>query len=568
MDHAGQSATRRGLLRIRQWPVWSMPMLLVALWSLVTGGYLTWIGVRAFDFHFRLTDIGLFCALLACGAFSVEMARRASEPAGVVKDVYAVWELPMVFLLPGIYALIVPAIRLTLTQCRVKRAPVYRRVYSAAAIGISYGCARLVYTSVLPHGGDPRAYLLSHPAMWLLAAGSGALAQWVINQALILTAYKLDNPSATIREELLGKESLHNDATELCAALLVAVGMTVSFLTLIVALPLATLLQRSFRHAHLLNEARADSKTGLLNAATWEREADAEVARAVRTSSPLAVALLDLDKFKRINDNHGHLIGDEVLRQIAGAISSVLREYDLAGRFGGEEFVMLLPQTRATDAFKIADRVREHIACLPICTSNGERVPVTVSIGVAALDAGSSRELTELLATADAALYRAKASGRDQVQMISTSRGLSAVRSIDSDDLADGAHQMWRPSTSSRGDAPVAPALAPAPPSHRHLRGISGRKPKAANGHRLDVRPSVHSAAMFDGKPKAGGYRPGAQASRLPAPAASGLGGSRLPVPPSPLAPPSPPGLLNEGKEFQLPAEGTASTATTSAFAV
>jgi Diguanylate cyclase, GGDEF domain len=110
-------------------------------------------------------------------------------------------------------------------------------------------------------------------------------------------------------------------------------------------------------------------------------------------------------------------------------MTGLLREYDLAGRFGGEEFVMLLPQTRAPDAFKIADRVRAHIARLPVTTTGGERVPVTVSIGVAALDAGSSRELTELLAAADAALYRAKASGRNQVQMISTSRGLSAVRS-------------------------------------------------------------------------------------------------------------------------------------------
>jgi Diguanylate cyclase, GGDEF domain len=118
-----------------------------------------------------------------------------------------------------------------------------------------------------------------------------------------------------------------------------------------------------------------------------------------------------------------------VLRHVADTMTGLLRDYDLAGRFGGEEYVMLLPQTRAPDAFKIADRVRAHIARLPISTAGGEPVPVTVSIGVAALDAGSSRELTELLAAADAALYRAKASGRNQVQMISTSRGLSAVRS-------------------------------------------------------------------------------------------------------------------------------------------
>ena len=120
----------------------------------------------------------------------------------------------------------------------------------------------------------------------------------------------------------------------------------------------------------------------------------------------------------------------------------MLREYDLAGRFGGEEFVMLLPQTRAPDAFRIAERVRAHIARLPISAPGGERISVTVSIGVAALDAGSSRELTELLAAADAALYRAKASGRDQVQMISTSRGLSAVRPADDRDADAGG--LWR----------------------------------------------------------------------------------------------------------------------------
>ena len=440
MDHARRAVFRHGMPRVREWAVWTLSRPLLALWSVVTCGYLAWVIVGAFSYHFRLSDVALFAALLACGAFSVEMARRgrASEPAGVVKDVYAVWELPVVFLLPCPYALIVPAIRLALTQWRVRRAPVYKRVYTVAAIGIAYGCARHVYVGVLPAHVDPRAYLWSNTAMWLVAAALGAVTQWVVNQGLILAAFRLENPAASLRDELFSREMLHNDATELCAALLVAVGMTISDITLIIALPLATLLQRSFRHAQLLNEARADAKTGLLNAATWEREASAEVIRAVRTSTPLAVALLDLDRFKQINDTHGHLLGDDVLRAIADTMTGVLREYDLAGRFGGEEFVMLLPQTRATDAFRIAERVRAHIAQLPIATPAGERVQVTASIGVAALDAGSSRELTDLLAAADAALYRAKASGRDQVQMISTSRGLSAVRPSDDPDADAG----------------------------------------------------------------------------------------------------------------------------------
>ena len=111
-------------------------------------------------------------------------------------------------------------------------------------------------------------------------------------------------------------------------------------------------------HAQLVKDSRVDSKTGLLNSATWERESAAEVARAVRTKTPLAVAMLDIDRFKAINDTYGHLLGDQVIKEIAHALNTLLREYDLAGRFGGEEFSLLLPQTRAVDAFRIAERVR------------------------------------------------------------------------------------------------------------------------------------------------------------------------------------------------------------------
>jgi diguanylate cyclase (GGDEF)-like protein len=192
------------------------------------------------------------------------------------------------------------------------------------------------------------------------------------------------------------------------------------------AFPFVSLLQRSFRHAQLLKDSRADSKTGLLNAATWEREATVEIARAVRTRSPLALALLDIDRFKAVNDTHGHLVGDEVIKEIASTLTGLLRNYDVAGRFGGEEFALLLPQTRAADAFGIAERVRSSVAGLSIITPGGDRLRVTVSVGVAALDAGSRREYTELMAAADAALYRAKAGGRDQVQMIGTSKSFGA----------------------------------------------------------------------------------------------------------------------------------------------
>ncbi len=465
MDQARSTVLRHGSPRVSRESFWSLGGRLRAFIIAVVCADLAWIAVSGSMFRYTARDLGLFLALLACDIATVELTRRASEPTGVVKDVYAVWELPVVILLPPLYALVIPAIRLALTQWRVRRAPLYRRVFTAAAIGLAYGSASLVFRGIIPAGIHPRAYLWGDAAMWLLAAGACGLTQWLVNQALVLTAIRLADPATRIKSAVLGVESLHNDATELCAAVLVALGMTISCLTLIVALPLATLLQRSFRHTQLLNEARADAKTGLLNAATWEREAAAEVARAVRTGAPLAVALLDLDRFKQINDTHGHLLGDEVLRQIAGTMTQILRDYDLAGRFGGEEFVMLLPHTRAVDALRIAERVRAHISQLPIYaggTAGAERVPVTVSIGVAALDAGSRRELTELLAAADAALYRAKASGRDQVQMISTSRGLSAVRPPADSGLSPDAMLLWGGALLPPPDLSAAPIPATA----------------------------------------------------------------------------------------------------------
>ncbi len=409
MDRAALVGSRRGLadawralaglrsaLSVRNWHVWRLSPLLRVLVLAVTCADLAWMAVAASGFTLRAHDLVLVAALLGCGAATVELTRRASEPSGIVKDVYAVWELPVVILLPVLYALVVPAIRLSLTQWRVRQAPPHRRAFTAAAIGLAYGCASQRIPRDHP-GGRPRARLpVEPPALWLAAAACCALTQWAVNQVLVLPAVKASAPATTVRDALLGRESLHNDATELCAAILVALGVQVSLLTLVVAFPLGTLLQRSYRHAQLLSDARADAKTGLLNAAAWEAEAAAEVVRAVRTATPLAVALLDLDRFKLINDTHGHLAGDEVLKRIAATMTEVLRDYDLAGRFGGEEFVMLLPQTRAVDALRIAERVRAHIAQLPIYidgATGAERVPVTVSIGVAALDAGSRREL-------------------------------------------------------------------------------------------------------------------------------------------------------------------------------
>jgi diguanylate cyclase (GGDEF)-like protein len=256
------------------------------------------------------------------------------------------------------------------------------------------------------------------------------LTTWLVNQSLVLTAIKGSNPAVNLREEQFAREPIYNDLTEFCVAVLVTFCLAYSIVAVVFAFPFVSLLQRSLRHSRLLRDSQVDSKTGLLNAATWERRASAEVTRAVRTRTPLAVAMMDIDHFKLINDTYGHLAGDQIIKEIARTLSTLLRDYDVAGRFGGEEFSLLLPHTRAVDALRIAERVRASIAGLRVAAPGAaasERVHATVSIGVAALDSGSERKLPDLVAAADAALYRAKAGGRDQVQMISTTRGLSAV---------------------------------------------------------------------------------------------------------------------------------------------
>jgi diguanylate cyclase (GGDEF)-like protein len=433
VDATFRPAGRKRALDFRAWPICELPcslrIFIVAV--VLADGAAIAVGVAALPF--RAHNLIAFCVLLACNAATVELTRRSGEPEGVFKDVHTIWELPVIVLLPFVYALVMPIARLALAQCRVRRAPVYRRIFSAAAIGIAYGSASLAFRGitrlVLGSSQGPE----HHVSAWIGAVTACFVIQWAVNQILILTAIKMAEPQTSVRQTVFGGESLHNDVTELCVAVLATLAIALSLLAVVVALPLVTLLQRSFRHAQLLKDARADSKTGLLNAATWERESTAEVARAVRTRSPLAVALLDIDRFKGINDTYGHLVGDQVIKEIARSLTSALRDYDLAGRFGGEEFSLLLPQTRAVDALRIAERVRATIAGLCVIapgTSGGERVQVTVSIGVAALDSGSRREFPDLMAAADAALYRAKAGGRDQVQMISTTRGLSAVSSI------------------------------------------------------------------------------------------------------------------------------------------
>jgi diguanylate cyclase (GGDEF)-like protein len=153
-----------------------------------------------------------------------------------------------------------------------------------------------------------------------------------------------------------------------------------------------------------------DPLTGMLNRAALEAKIVAVTHEANLTGQPVALAVADLDHFKVINDTHGHVVGDAVLATVASRIRSSLRAFDSAYRVGGEEFVVLLPGVDAAAAAAVAERIRAVVCELPI-----EEVPVTISLGVAASEPGRSFDYQAVFEAADAALYRAKADGRNRV---------------------------------------------------------------------------------------------------------------------------------------------------------
>jgi diguanylate cyclase (GGDEF)-like protein len=408
---------RRLLAGVRGWALWELPRWLAWFVITVMAVDAAAIGVAADSARLRAGQAGLFALLLGLSVATVELTRRAGEPAGVIKDVHGAWELTIAVFLPPVCALLAPIPRLAITQWRTRRTLAYRRMFTAAATGLSYGSASIAY-----HAMASRAVWLSPGPgtsrwlAWIAVVAVCGLVQQAINLTLVVTAVKGSDPGASVRELAFARESLFNDGAELVTTVVTAVLTAVGALLAVLALPLMILLHRSHRHAQLVAAARVDAKTGLLNAVAWQREAMVELARASRTRTPAAVAMVDIDHFKAINDRHGHLTGDAVLAALAAAMRSLLRDYDLIGRFGGEEFSLLLPHTTAAEATQAAQRLRSRIARLtiPAVTPDSEPVRVTVSIGVATVQS-SRRDLDELLAAADAALYRAKAAGRNQV---------------------------------------------------------------------------------------------------------------------------------------------------------
>src|SRR5438132_9500043 len=282
------------------------------------------------------------------------------------------------------------------------------------AVMCAWGAARLVDHT-----------LAGRSAGWAAGAAAAAVTYVVLNNvgfAVILHLARGHDPRAILNPQILAA-----DASLACLGVALAHFWRADAWLIPFAIAPILLLHFALRIPQLEEEARVDAKTGLANARHFMEELTEELTRARRFGRPLSVIVADLDLLRNINNTYGHLAGDAVLAGVAQIISAHVRHYDVAARFGGEEFAVVLPETTEREAWETAERIREAVAGTPIwAESAGQYVSATLSMGVASFPAHGT-DPDDLLHHADVAAYHAKLQGRNRAFRASRRARLSAV---------------------------------------------------------------------------------------------------------------------------------------------
>jgi diguanylate cyclase (GGDEF)-like protein len=354
-------------------------------------------------------------------ALRVERMRRRVTPSPHV-DLSSVWTFAAALLLPPLLAtltVIVIYLHLYLRVWRPTRNPAYRWLFTTATVVLAVHAAAgaVVYvdnSDVFDSGSG------------LAAIVTALLCYTAVNTCLVVGAVVLSAPERTFRQLLgHGDEVVLELATLSMGALAAGAISSTSPLHALLVLPPLVVLHRAVLVRHFQEVASIDGKTGLLNAAAWQDRAHRVLQRAQRNQGGAAVLILDLDHFKLVNDRHGHLAGDRVLMSVAEALRAEVRDNDLVGRFGGEEFVIMLPGHDGAgydrvELEAVADRIRRRVDALgvEVATADGALTvgDLSVSVGGASFP-DDAADLDGLLEVADSALYAAKRSGRNAVRM-------------------------------------------------------------------------------------------------------------------------------------------------------
>ena len=411
--------------RPRNWTLWRQPSVLVKYYlavEIVAIGLTAYLAVSASvspDDWWRLGALVALALLQGEASRKIERTRRliANAPHG---NMTSVWVFAGVVALPpvltGVLVIAVYAHLWVRIWRTMDNRPPHRVLFSTAIIMVSaYAAAGAIAVGRLVLAANGWSGSLG----WVTLVITSSVIFLVINSGMVMIAATLYGRSSQL---MISWADYALEIATLYLGAFTALALNVAPAAAVLVLPPLLVLHRAVLVKQLEELATIDHKTGLLNVAAWHEHARRELVRAEREAASFGVLMVDLDHFKRVNDTYGHLAGDEVLRAVAQMLESEIREYDSAGRFGGEEFAVLIPDSSPPDVVSIAERLRRRVTELEIVapTDAGSRTinGLSASIGVAVYPS-SGTTLEQLLLTADSAVYTAKSNGRNQVVTLS-----------------------------------------------------------------------------------------------------------------------------------------------------
>lgn len=369
-------------------------------------------------------DWARFLALLVVSCLQTELSLGTEKARRYLADrphinMTSVWMFSGAAVLPLAMAVALTVITYLHLWLRVwwpiQGRPAYRVVFSAATVLLAVMSVQPVLR-LFGAGDVLRADWQG--GLVLLAFSVSILVYTSVNGVPVAIAVKAHHPARPWSKTFGTKaENALELATLSLGAVTATVLVTQPVLVALMLLPVIVL-HRNVLMRQLEEKASQDSKTGLLTAEEWQTRVAAELVRNARSRDPFAVLMVDLDRFKKVNDTYGHVAGDAVLRTVAMTITGQLRAYDSVGRWGGEEFVVLLPQIPGEDARDVAERVRVAVRDLTVTVTVSESTHVitdlSASVGVACFP-DAAVTVDGLVHVADERMYQAKRAGRNTV---------------------------------------------------------------------------------------------------------------------------------------------------------
>lgn len=408
----------------KSWALWTQPqreawyLLSISAVGLATAG-------------FAIADIPeiigsdwlILGELLTCATVHVFISRRREETwrnrnPTLHIDIVSMWTFPGILLLPAALAILLIVLVRTQRWFTARR-PFYRFFFSAATMVCGAALARfaILDPSGITGAGGLR---LSSPGELLAVAAAGVT--YVGVQALaIALVIGMRTPKRSVGVLFGSRFDNGLEAFSITLGVVTAVLLVHAPALVVVMVLVGVFMNYVVEMRKLHMDARTDPKTNLLNMRGWRDAATRAVTRTQRSGGGIGLLMIDLDHFKVINDSWGHPAGDDMLEAVAGVLRDETRPADVIGRFGGEEFVVLLPETGRTEAVVVGERILASVRRLSVITTDKRGCPAvitgrTTSIGIAT-GLADPETLDELLQAADAAVYEAKDAGRDRLRI-------------------------------------------------------------------------------------------------------------------------------------------------------